>query len=119
MTSTVDPATADRQLKARHRAMWAAGDYPAVARELIPALGPELVAACGIAARSAGSRRRRGHRQRGRPGRPDGCDPSIASDLTPELFEVGRRQAAAAGVELEWRRPTPRRCPSPPTGSTS
>ena len=50
MTGAVDEATADQQLKARHRAMWAAGDYPAVARELIPSLGPELVAACGIAA---------------------------------------------------------------------
>ncbi len=26
----------------------------------------------------------------------------IASDLTPELFEAGRHQAADRGVELEW-----------------
>jgi SAM-dependent methyltransferase len=26
----------------------------------------------------------------------------IASDLTPELFDAGRRRAAAAGVEIEW-----------------
>lgn len=49
MTSTIETATADRQLKARHRAMWASGDYPAVAAELLPELGPALVAACGWA----------------------------------------------------------------------
>lgn len=27
----------------------------------------------------------------------------MASDLTPELFEKGRRQAASRGAELEWR----------------
>ena len=29
MTDTIDAITADRALKARHRAMWALGDYPA------------------------------------------------------------------------------------------
>ncbi|MGI8692981.1 MAG: class I SAM-dependent methyltransferase, partial [Geodermatophilaceae bacterium] len=27
----------------------------------------------------------------------------IASDLTPELLEVGRQLAAERGVEIEWR----------------
>ena len=39
MTTTTD-TTADRALKARHRAMWALGDYPAVAIDVIPELGP-------------------------------------------------------------------------------
>lgn len=38
-------ATDDRALKARHRALWASGDYPAVARELIPAPGSCAAAA--------------------------------------------------------------------------
>lgn len=38
---------ADRALKAEHRALWASADYPAVAAQLIPALGSELVGACG------------------------------------------------------------------------
>ena len=38
MTSD-DRREARRALKARHRAMWALGDYPAVADEVIPALG--------------------------------------------------------------------------------
>ena len=47
MTTTMD-STADRALKAKHRAMWALGDYPAVAIDVIPELGPALVAATGI-----------------------------------------------------------------------
>ncbi len=39
---------ADRALKAKHRALWGSGDYAAVAAELIPALGHELVRAAGI-----------------------------------------------------------------------
>ena len=48
MTSTIDRSP-DRALKARHRAVWALGDYPAVAMDVIPELGPELVAAIGCA----------------------------------------------------------------------
>ena len=33
-TATTNTAEAARALKARHRAMWAAGDYPAGANEL-------------------------------------------------------------------------------------
>lgn len=47
---TTDTAAADLQLKARHRAMWALGDYPAVVTEIIAELGPTLVAAGGIGA---------------------------------------------------------------------
>ncbi|MDQ4046029.1 MAG: hypothetical protein M3127_01490, partial [Actinomycetota bacterium] len=43
-----EAAQADRALKAKHRAMWAQGDYPALASELIPDLGAILVEACGI-----------------------------------------------------------------------
>jgi 2-polyprenyl-3-methyl-5-hydroxy-6-metoxy-1,4-benzoquinol methylase len=49
MTSTID-TTEDRALKARHRAMWALGDYPAVAIDVIPELGPALVTATGVRA---------------------------------------------------------------------
>lgn len=48
MTSTVDTTGADRALKARHRAMWALGDYPAVATDVIPELGRVLVDAAGV-----------------------------------------------------------------------
>ena len=47
--STLDPET-DRPVKARHRAMWASGDYPLVARTVIPDLGAVLVRASGVRA---------------------------------------------------------------------
>jgi hypothetical protein len=51
MTSyTHGDVEADRALKAKHRGMWALGNYPAVATQLIPELGPILVEACGVSA---------------------------------------------------------------------
>jgi hypothetical protein len=38
----------DSDLKARHRAMWASGDYPSMVETFLLPLGPQLVAACGI-----------------------------------------------------------------------
>ncbi len=101
MTDTIDAITADRALKARHRAMWALGDYPAVASQLIPELGRELVAAAGV---------RRGDRvldvaagtgNAAVPAALTGAD-VVASDLTPQLFAAGREFAAREGVEVAW-----------------
>ena len=60
MTSTIqnvstndlaaDAAAADAAMKAKHRAMWASGDYPAVARDIVEPLGDILVAAAGVEA---------------------------------------------------------------------
>jgi SAM-dependent methyltransferase len=92
---------ADRALKAKHRALWASGDYPAVAAELIPELGSELVRACGV---TPGDRVLDVGAGSGNAAIPAAAAGAIvtASDLTPELFDVGRRIAAARGVELEW-----------------
>jgi 2-polyprenyl-3-methyl-5-hydroxy-6-metoxy-1,4-benzoquinol methylase len=43
------PTAADAELKARHRAMWASGDYPSMVETWLLPLGPRLVEACGIA----------------------------------------------------------------------
>ena len=48
MTVSIDNVEGDRALKAKHRAIWALGDYPSVAAELIPDLGAVLVEACGV-----------------------------------------------------------------------
>ena len=92
---------ADRQLKAKHRALWASGDYPAVATELIPELGPELVRACGV---KPGDRVLDVAAGSGNASIPAATAGGLvtASDLTPELFDAGRRIAAQRGVELEW-----------------
>lgn len=99
MTDTIE---ADRALKAKHRAMWALGDYNAIATELIAPLGPVLVEACGV---------RRGDRvldvaagtgNAAIPAAQQGAD-VVASDLTPDLLEIGKGQAERAGVVLDWR----------------
>jgi SAM-dependent methyltransferase len=89
------------EIKQRTRAAWAAGDFPTIARTQLWEVGPRLVrrigigvgedvldVACGtgnaaIPAAAAGGR-------------------VIGVDLTPELFDAGRREAAAAGVDIEW-----------------
>ncbi|WP_181783076.1 class I SAM-dependent methyltransferase [Pseudonocardia pini] len=100
MTSTIG-TTADQQLKAKHRALWASGDYPAVAVDLIPALGPTLVEACGVRAGQRVLDVGAGSGNAAIPAAATGAE-VIASDLTPELFVPGRRIAAERGVELTW-----------------
>ena len=95
-TSGTDPA-----LKEAHRAMWALGDYDRFARATVWELGPILVEACGVTrgqhvldvAAGTGNVAIRAAKAGALV---------IASDLTPEHFDAGRRGAAAEGVEIEW-----------------
>ena len=97
MTSTID--TADRELKARHRAMWGRiGDYPYIAIDLIAELGPRLVDAVASAAASGCSTSPRAPATPRCRRRSRGAE-VIASDLAPELFEAGRAFAARHGVD--------------------
>lgn len=88
------------EYKQHNRAMWAAGDYAAV-QEHIKEVGERIVHRVGV-----------------RPGEDVldvACGPGNAAipaavagarvtgvDLTPELFEPGRKLAAEAGVQVEW-----------------
>ncbi len=99
--AVIESAGADRELKAKHRALWASGDYPAVAAELIPSLGPELVRACGVRPGQRVLDVAAGSGNAAIPAAVAGAAVT-ASDLTPELFDVGRRIAAEHDVELEW-----------------
>ncbi|MEI2764435.1 MAG: class I SAM-dependent methyltransferase [Dermatophilaceae bacterium] len=90
----------DVALKAAHRAMWAAGDYPGIAAELVAPLGEVLVQAAAVAGidrvldvaagtgNAAVAAARRGAR-------------AVAADLTPELLEAGR---AVHGDLVDWVR---------------
>src|ERR1700712_5350217 len=102
MTSQAATTTdADRELKARHRRMWALGDYPAMARDFLLPLGKRLAEAADISegdrvldvgagtGNAAIAAARRGARV-------------TASDLTPELFDDGRARATESGVVLDW-----------------
>ena len=92
---------ADRALKARHRALWASGDYPAVARDLIPGLGAELVRFCGVTSGQRVLDVGAGSGNAAIPAALTGAT-VVASDLTPELSTAGRAAAEAAGVAVEW-----------------
>lgn len=101
MTELMSAAEADRALKTKHRAMWASGDYPAVAAEVIPSLGPVLVQATGIHAGQRVLDVGAGSGNAAVPAALTGAT-VVASDLAPELFDAGRRFAARQGVELTW-----------------
>ena len=104
-TTTQDPnaqAAADQALKAKHRAMWALGDYHAVATEIIQSLGPTLVEASHIAAGEHVLDVAAGSGNVAIPAAATGAH-VIATDLTPELLDQGRVDAEAAGVSLDWR----------------
>jgi SAM-dependent methyltransferase len=94
-------ATPDLELKARHRAMWASGDYPSMVETFLLPLGPRLVEASGITAGQRVLDVAAGTGNASLPAAERGASVT-ASDLTPELLDAGRRRAEAAGLELEW-----------------
>ncbi len=99
MTAVVPAGLAE--MKQHTRAAWAAGDFPAVARTLLWEVGQRLVQRIGIGAGEdvldvacgTGNAAIRAAAAGGRV---------VGVDLTPELFTAGRREAAAAGVDIEW-----------------
>ncbi|MFS0868297.1 class I SAM-dependent methyltransferase [Microbacterium sp. 179-B 1A2 NHS] len=101
-TRTVTATEEDRALKAKHAAMWASGDYPAVADQVVGDLGRILVEALDIQPGQRVLDVAAGTGTSAIPAARRGAD-VVATDLTPELLEVGRRTADAAGVELEWQ----------------
>jgi len=96
------PDFGDAALKARHRAMWAMGDYPSVAADIIPELGALLVAACGVRPGDRVLDLACGSGNAAIPAAERGAEVT-ACDLTPELLDAGSRLAAARGVEVSWR----------------
>jgi SAM-dependent methyltransferase len=89
------------ELKLRHRAMWASGDYPSMVETWLLPLGPRLVDAAGITHGLRVLDVAAGTGNASIPAAQRGAD-VVASDLTPELLEAGRRRAKAAGVDLDW-----------------
>jgi len=102
MNADGDVREADRALKSKHQAMWALGDYPTLAEEIIPDLGAVLVQACGVKAGNRVLDVAAGSGNAAIPAALTGAN-VMASDLTPELFDAGRRRAAQLGATLEWR----------------
>jgi ubiquinone/menaquinone biosynthesis C-methylase UbiE len=101
MATSLRATYADKQLKRAIRGMWALGDYHRFATELVWEVGQVLVDACGI---SPGQRLLDVAAGTGNVAirAAEAGAQVVASDLTPENFEAGRREARARGVELEW-----------------
>jgi SAM-dependent methyltransferase len=89
------------ELKRDERAMWARGDYAAIARDMFWDVGARIVDRVGVrpgdrvldVACGTGNAAIRAAAAGGEV---------VGVDLTPELFEAGRKLAAEAGVEVEW-----------------
>jgi ubiquinone/menaquinone biosynthesis C-methylase UbiE len=92
----------DSQIAAKHRAMWASGDYPKLAVDLVAPLGPVLVEATSVARGDRVLDVAAGTGNAAIPAAQTGAS-VVASDLCPELLESGRALAAEQGVELDWR----------------
>jgi SAM-dependent methyltransferase len=91
----------DREFKARQRSIWALGDYHAFTKRSLWAFGPVLVEACKIGPGQRVLDVAAGTGNVAIRAAEAGAD-VIASDLTPENFAAGRREAAAHDVDLQW-----------------
>jgi SAM-dependent methyltransferase len=94
--------TPDAELKARHRTMWASGDYPGMVETFLLPLGPRLVQAAGIGPGVRVLDVAAGTGNASIPAAQTGAE-VVATDLTPELLDAGRERAEALGVDLTWR----------------
>jgi ubiquinone/menaquinone biosynthesis C-methylase UbiE len=94
-----DPA--DRELKGRHRKMWALGDYARVADELVSPLGEVIVAASDVRSGQRVLDVAAGNGNAAIPAASRGAN-VVASDLTPELLEIGARRADDFGLQIRW-----------------
>lgn len=92
----------DRALKAKHAAMWASGDYPAVVTDVVHTLGGILVETLDVRPGQHVLDVAAGTGTSAIPAARRGAD-VIATDLTPELLDVGRAEAEAEGLTLTWQ----------------
>jgi ubiquinone/menaquinone biosynthesis C-methylase UbiE len=83
------------------RSMWALGDYHRFATQLVWDVGPVVVDACEVGAGDRVLDVAAGTGNAAIRAAEAGAS-VVASDITPENFAAGRREAAARGVELEW-----------------
>jgi SAM-dependent methyltransferase len=97
MTITAELA----QLKAAHRATWAAGDYAAVADAFVSDVGAAAVAAARITPGAELLDVAAGAGNAAIPAALAGARVT-ALDLVPELLEEGAERARAAGATIDW-----------------
>jgi SAM-dependent methyltransferase len=104
MTTTTTPITAsgeDRTLKAKHAAMWASGSYRKVVDEIVGPLGGILVETAGVRSGQRVLDVAAGTGSSALPAARRGAEVT-ASDLTPELVDIGRTASSAEGLDVTW-----------------
>ena len=104
-TTTTPPITAtpeDQALKAKHAAMWASGSYRTVVDDIVGPLGGILVETVDVQPGQRVLDVAAGTGSSALPATRRGAE-VIATDLTPELLDVGRAAAAAEGLDLRPR----------------
>lgn len=109
MTTTINTSNtsitatdADRALKAKHAAMWASGDYPAVVTDVVAPLGGVLVDAVDVRAGQRVLDVAAGTGTAALPAARRGARVT-ATDLTRSLLDVGRADADAEGLQISWQ----------------
>jgi len=96
---TVDAA--DLELKARHKVMWAKGDYPLMVDTFLLPVGQRLVGAMELGEGVRVLDVAAGTGNASIPAAQRGARVT-ASDLTPQLLEAGSRRPEAAGLNIDW-----------------
>jgi SAM-dependent methyltransferase len=91
----------DSEVKAKHRALWAMGDYAAVAADLVAPLGPILVDSCEVISADRVLDVAAGTGNAAIPAAVRGADVT-GVDLTPELIDIGETLAKQRGAKVTW-----------------
>ncbi len=100
---TLDTTIRDEDtLAARHRTIWALGDYALMAEEVMAPLGPVLVAATGIGPGMRVLDVAAGSGNISLPAARTGAS-VVSTDLTPELLQRSQARAVAQGLTLDYR----------------
>lgn len=99
---TIDPTYTVDPIKAKHRAMWALGDYDRIANEVIPELGVALVNAARVGAGMRVLDVAAGSGNASIPAAMTGAA-VVATDLTPELVQIGAQRSAERGLDIAWQ----------------
>jgi SAM-dependent methyltransferase len=88
------------EVKGRIREAWSLGNYPEIARTILPA-SQAVVDACAVSAGQEVLDVAAGNGNLALLAAREGAA-VVASDLTPAMVELGRARAAEEGYEIEW-----------------
>src|SRR5690606_16571980 len=101
-TARAGPGTPGRRVVTHQTDAHRLGDYPSVASEVVAELGPTEVEAAAVGPGDRVLDVAAGSGNAAIPAARRGAE-VVATDLTPELLDVGRRDAEAEGLALTWQ----------------